>query len=87
MSRKIAAFAACVAMFAISAGGAWAQTGSRVNRHPVKHADRCPVHRTPGGELVDCQGWRLRPNAIGWDNSCFHLDYLPSEFACSGGRR
>jgi hypothetical protein len=29
-------------------------------------------------------GWRLRSNATGWDNSCFDLSYLPSEFDCSG---
>jgi len=31
---------------------------------------------------VDRGGWRLRSNAIGWDNTCFDLGYLPSEFAC-----
>ncbi len=28
-------------------------------------------------------GWRHRSNARGWDNTCFNLPWLPSEFACS----
>ena len=48
----------------------------------------CPLRRTVNGAIVDCHGWRLRSNPIGWDNSCFNLDYLPSMYACSskGGR-
>jgi hypothetical protein len=46
------------------------------------------LHRTAEGELVDCRGWRKRDTVIGWDNSCFGLDYLPSMYACSArGRR
>ncbi len=58
------------------------------HRHYAENPSGCPLHRTALGELVDCQGWRLRDNAIGWDNSCFNLDYLPSMYACgsSGGR-
>lgn len=46
----------------------------------------CPVHRVAGGDLADCHGWRLHNGT--WDNTCFNLDYLPSQFACSsrGGR-
>jgi hypothetical protein len=48
----------------------------------------CPLRQTVNGDIVDCRGWRLRSNAIGWDNSCLNLDYLPSMYACSsrGGR-
>jgi hypothetical protein len=67
--------------------------GAAANPQPKKHyrrhfATACPLHRTAEGELVDCRGWRLRDNATGWDNSCFNLDYLPSQFACGArGRR
>ncbi len=65
-----------------------AQAKSKAHRARVVKSERhCPLRRTVGGDLVDCQGWRLRPG--GWDNSCLNLDYLPSQFACSsrGGRR
>ncbi len=46
----------------------------------------CPLRQTVNGDIVDCNGWRLRPS--GWDNTCFNLDYLPSMYACSSqGRR
>jgi hypothetical protein len=79
-----AAFALIAAPLPQASAGGRAKTH---HRHPVKKADRCPTHRTAEGELVDCRGWRLRPG-IGWDNTCFNLDYLPSQFACSspGGR-
>ena len=53
------------------------------HRPVVAKAHSCPLRRTAEGELVDCQGWRLRSSTIGWDNTCFNLDYLPSQFACS----
>lgn len=28
-------------------------------------------------------GWRLRSNARGWDNTCINAPWLPSQFACS----
>lgn len=64
-----------------------AQAKSKTHRvRMVKSVSHCPVRRTVDGDLVDCQGWRLRSG--GWDNSCFNLDYLPSQFACSSkGRR
>ncbi len=47
----------------------------------------CPLRRTVDGDLVDCRGWRFRPN-VGWDNTCLNVDYLPSMYACSSpGRR
>ena len=86
--RKLAVLIAMFAMLAAPAaarthaGRASAHTG--VYRHPcLAMPCRCPLHRTAEGELVDCQGWRLRDS--GWDNSCFDLDYLPSQFACSSG--
>ncbi len=55
--------------------------------HIGQHQRGCPVRRLPSGELVDCRGWRFG-HGIGWDNSCFNLDYLPSSYACSAwGRR
>jgi len=59
------------------AGQRYARTGSQSN---------CPLRRTVNGDIVDCNGWRLRPS--GWDNTCLNLDYLPSMYACSSpGRR
>ncbi|MFY9640777.1 MAG: hypothetical protein WA384_09320 [Rhodomicrobium sp.] len=85
--RNIAAFAACLAMFSAPLA-AQAQSSHKHYRHSIRHAAGCPVHRIADGSLVDCRGWRLWSGSLGWDNSCFHLDYLPSEFACSasGGR-
>ena len=59
------------------AGQRYARTGSQSN---------CPLRRTVNGDIVDCNGWRLR--STGWDNTCLNLDYLPSMYACSSpGRR
>ncbi len=57
------------------------------HRYYAQHYSGCPLHRAIDGSLVDCHGWRLG-SGIGWDNTCFNLDYLPSQFACSSkGRR
>jgi hypothetical protein len=62
----------------------------RYDRHYArKHYDppAYPLERRAvDGSLVDRQGWRLRPG-YGWDNTCFNLDYLASQFACTGGGR
>jgi hypothetical protein len=88
MCRKLWVFAACLAMLSAPLAGADAHSRTKMHyRHYAKQAYGCPLHRAVDGTLVDCQGWRLRNNAIGWDPSCLNLDYLPSEFACSGGRR
>jgi len=89
MSKKLTVFAACFALLSAPlAGTAAGYAGKKHYRHhPIRQALGCPVHRIADGTLVDCQGWRLRDNSIGWDNSCFNLDYLPSQFACSGQRR
>ncbi len=87
--HRLAALIACFAMLAAPAvAGTWPREHHRP--YPSRHAGNpccCPIHRTALGELVDCQGWRLRDNAIGWDNSCFNLDYLPSQFACGANGR
>ena len=63
-----------------------AEDGAKAHRkHSTKEAGRCPTHRTAEGEIVDCHGWRLRNGY--WDNTCFNLDYLPSEYACSSNSR
>ncbi len=38
-----------------------------------------PYYVAPGWRP---DGWRYRSNAKGWDNTCFNLPYLPSQFAC-----
>jgi hypothetical protein len=79
--------AGCVALLAAPALSHAGDTKGR-HRHYLGKPVACPMHRNAEGELVDCQGWRKRANATGWDNSCFHLDYLPSMYACSArGRR
>ena len=88
ISRLLTAVAASLAMLATATLGtaAEAKTGKTYHRTAMKRQGSCPLHRTSEGELVDCNGWRLRPG--GWDNTCFNLDYLPSQFACSSrGRR
>lgn len=89
-NRMLIAVAASFAMFAVSAGETAAVAKSKTktyHRYAAQRQAGCPLHRAVDGDLVDCHGWRLRDNAIGWDNSCFNLDYLPSQFACSGRRR
>lgn len=86
-SNKLAALAACCAMLVASA--AETRAAAEITYHwpffrfSAPRLTSCPVHKNAFGELIDCHGWRLRNNAIGWDNGCFCLDYLPSQFACS----
>lgn len=85
ISQKMAFLAAGLAVLAVQALPA----AARYRVHPHYYAGGnpyCPVRRTITGALVDCHGWRYRSNAIGWDPSCFNLDYLPSMFACSANR-
>ena len=81
--RKFVAFAASFALIAAPLASAASAGTKKHHRHHTKRQAGCPLRRTAEGELVDCQGWRLRSNATGWDNTCFNLDYLPSQFACS----
>ncbi len=85
--NNLVSLAAAFVLIAAPLTQASAEDGTKTHRHhSAKKPAGCPLHRTAEGELVDCQGWRLRPG--GWDNSCFNLDYLPSQFACgSRGRR
>ena len=93
MGKILAASAAIVAMLAapqIGIDGAQAKTRAHHGYAAPRYAGGqygCPLRRTVSGDLVDCNGWRLRSNAIGWDNTCLNLDYLPSMYACSGNRR
>jgi hypothetical protein len=88
----IAATAAMLASSQLSSDAAEAKTkaykGYAGQRYARVGQYNCPLRRTVNGDIVDCHGWRFRSNAIGWDNSCFNLDYLPSMYACSsrGGR-
>jgi hypothetical protein len=84
----------CSAAFAILAApmfGSAAEARTKMHhRHFANNVRGCPVRQIADGSLVDCHGWRKWSGSIGWDNTCFRtLDYLPSEFACSGrgGRR
>lgn len=82
--KLTAVIAACTLFVVPAAADSMAKKHHRlVHRHQAARLAGCPVHRTAEGELVDCRGWRYRGGTIGWDNTCFHLDYLPSEFACS----
>jgi hypothetical protein len=81
--NKLVALIACFTMFALPAAAASYEARTMTyHRHFTRTAGYCPMHRTAGGTLVDCHGWRLRSNAIGWDPTCHNLGYLPSEFAC-----
>ena len=79
--------AAVVACCAIVATPAFAYTSkdryASYRPHYWSHSYGGSVHRNAAGDLISSDGWRLRSNAKGWDNTCFNLDYLPSEFACS----
>ena len=53
-----------------------------------RYAEHQPQSRlSPAGPWTcsDCYpgGWRYRPTARGWDNSCVNVPWLPSGFACS----
>jgi hypothetical protein len=82
--RLAALAAACVLFTAPLLGYAHEARTKTHHQHFASKSANCPLRRTPEGELVDCRGWRLRSNVQGWDNTCFNLDYLPSQFACSG---
>jgi len=87
---KLVVLAATLILISGSARSAFAeQTATKHHRHSARWLDRrpsqprgCPVRQLADGSLVDCQGWRKWSGHIGWDNSCFNLDYLPSQFAC-----
>ncbi len=77
-------FIACCAILVAPASASQSKARTTTyHRHFLREANSCPLHRTAGGTIVDCHGWRKRDNLIGWDNTCFNLDYLPSQYACS----
>ena len=89
-SNWLVAIAAGFAMLAAPLFGSAGETRTKAHHrhHSLNEARGCPVRQIADGSLVDCRGWRKWSGSIGWDNSCFNLDYLPSEFACSSrGRR
>ncbi len=84
MAAVIAACALLVAPVAAAPSKHAAKDHHRTaHRHHAKTQGSCPVHKNAEGEPVDCRGWRYRGGAIGWDNTCLNLDYLPSAYACS----
>ncbi len=88
---KLVVLAAALMLISASDISAFAErTAKKHHRHSARWSDQrpaqprgCPVRQLADGSLVDCRGWRKWNGAIGWDNSCFHLDYLPSADACS----
>jgi hypothetical protein len=92
MNRKLMALTFGIAALLVAPMFAEAAARSKTyhrphNRDPMQRAAGCPVRQLADGSLVDCRGWRKWTGSIGWDNTCFNLDYLPSQFACSGRRR
>lgn len=88
MNMKLFAAGAALAILAIPmAHSVNAQPRRPAYRHYGYAPGRSyPLRRLPGGDLVDRNGWRYRPG-LGWDNTCFNLDYLPSQYACSPATR
>ena len=81
---KLAIITVCCTGLAIPLSADAENTRARAHhRHYEMKSGGCPVHRSAEGELVDCHGWRKRDGTIGWDNTCFNLPYLSSQFACS----
>jgi hypothetical protein len=83
INNKLTVFTATLAIatpMLVSAAEAKSKTKTHP-RHIVQRSVGCPVRRVAGGDLADCHGWRLFNGT--WDSTCFNLDYLPSQFACS----
>jgi hypothetical protein len=84
--KKVVAFTACLSILAAGPASMVAAK-SRVkakahHRHVAQGSAGCPLRRVAGGDLADCHGWRLIDGR--WDNTCFNLDYMLSQYACSG---
>ncbi len=77
--KKLAALIACAAMLAAAFPGT-AKAGTAHHRHYLHRTFHRPI--TPYWRPGTTAGWRYRNN-YGWDNTCFNLPWLPSEFACS----
>jgi hypothetical protein len=90
ISKKVVAFASGFVMLSAPFFGAAAEAKTKTKHHHHWHIAQKyaqpQYRRSVDGDLIDSQGWRLRDGT--WDNTCFNLDYLPSQFACSArGRR
>jgi hypothetical protein len=88
ISNKLTVFTAALALLAASMLVPAVEAKSKLKTHPrhiVQKPVGCPVRRVAGGDLADCHGWRLFNGT--WHSSCFNLDYLPSQFACSSRGR
>jgi hypothetical protein len=87
ISRKSVLVAACVAlltapMFATAAEARHkGHHRNHIHRLAHRHSTGNFLRMTFEGEIVGRAGWRFRNT--GWDNSCFNLPYLNSQFACS----
>ncbi len=82
--NKLVAIAAGFAILAATLCGTADAAKNKIKAHHQHYVSGgCPVRQIADGSLVDCHGWRQWSGSIGWDNTCFNLDYLPSQFACS----
>ena len=85
--NKLVAILACCTIFAAPVHARTSKGRFKPHHghgYVARNASNCPLHVTASGALADCEGWRLRHNATGWDNTCFRsLDYLPSMYACA----
>ncbi len=92
VGSKLALVAGCIALLTVPQTASAGRIRFAAHRPRYHHYSyypyylgnlaRCPLHRTLQGVLVDCHGWRWR-DTVGWDNTCFYLDYLPSQYTCS----
>ncbi len=84
---RLVALAAAFSMLVAPAFGAAAEREAQI--HHRNYVDRQVYYPAPTGYYAGyygvpyTYGWRHRSNARGWDNTCFNLPWLPSEFACS----
>jgi hypothetical protein len=83
MNMKLTSLAIIAATLAASITAS-AQTATRDRPCPTCR-NYCPLRRVAGGDLADCRGWRFVNGH--WNSSCFNLDYLPSQYACSPNSR
>ena len=78
---------AAASLLAVNLPGTTAEAKGKSHYRRYVHQYRFPsphwngLRRSIDGDLVDRDGWRFRNGQ--WDNSCFNLLYLPSQFACS----
>jgi len=81
--KKLIALAAALAMLVTPLVGATAQTRTYHRHYAYRPAYRPLAARYRNYPAYGYgSGWRHRSNAIGWDNRCLDLPWLPSEFAC-----